>query len=70
MVLPEKQPISFKIGDIIWAKAHLLPGWPGKIISYKKRNLDKPAPDKVSACAHSLIELIKWVLFCGMVLGD
>ena len=34
------------IGDIVWARAHMLPFWPGKIISHKdwKKNKLQPAP--------------------------
>ncbi len=39
---------NFKVGDVIWAKAAMLPAWPGKIISYKDKDLKKPPNDKVS----------------------
>ena len=57
------QPASgsqHQIGDIVWAKAPQLMGWPGVIISHterKKDKLTKPPPGKVgSVClvAHTI----------------
>ncbi len=42
---------TFKIGDVVWAKAETLPGWPAKIIfhtDWTKHKLGVPPPDHVS----------------------
>ena len=44
---------TFKIGDIVWAKAHQLPAWPGEIITHTDRskdNLQPPPPHHVREC--------------------
>ena len=39
------------VGDVVWAKAPLLPAWPGRIMSYReRRGLEKPPQDKVCTC--------------------
>lgn len=53
-------PSSFTVGDIVWAKAVQLPGWPGRIISHKERKKEKlkPAPPgKVSV--HTVTSTMK-----------
>ena len=45
---------QFQPGDVVWAKAPQLPGWPGLVINHSqwKRNRLQPAPDgKVSQLA-------------------
>ena len=34
-------PSNFAPGDIVWAKGHLLPAWPGTVISHKDRRKDR-----------------------------
>ena len=34
-------PSEFAPGDIVWAKGHLLPAWPGTVISHKDRRKDR-----------------------------
>ena len=41
---------SYTVGDIVWAKAHQLPSWPGRIISHiewKNTKLHAPPPGQV-----------------------
>lgn len=45
---PRPPSPSHKAGDVIWAKADMLPAWPGKILDFA--DADIPAQDRVSSC--------------------
>ena len=50
---------QFRPGDVVWAKAPQLPGWPGAVISHtqwKKNRLKQAPPGKVG-CRSSLISV-------------
>ena len=57
---------TIEIGDIVWARAPMLPGWPGKIISSNsKRGLKKAPIGKVTM--YSVVYTIHYVcIILGM----
>ena len=46
-------PSEFAPGDIVWAKGHLLPAWPGTVISHKDRRKDRLKAAPAGQVSHS-----------------
>ena len=42
-----RSEVKMDVGSVVWARAYLLPAWPGQIISPVERGLQEPTRDKV-----------------------
>ena len=49
MPTPGKKEAEYpvEVGDVVWAKGCMLPGWPGRVVSYQERGMSEPPKDKV-----------------------
>ncbi len=42
------KPLTAEIGDIVWARAGGLQGWPGRVVHHSKKKMAEPPPGRVN----------------------
>ena len=55
---------QFDIGDIVWAQAHGLPSWPGKVVDASEVGKQRPDDGKVGDTYSSAVTLTFSIFWC------